>query len=225
MRDSKPLKNNASTSKKGPAGFTLLEIMISLGIVAVIFTLIYGTFNAVYQGAEQLEEEAEVYRLARYGFYYMANNLSMLHLQPAVSGAPPGGNLSPSLFLGEDSERQLDAGSFPNDALQFNTVSHSRTSAEAPESDRATIRYALVEDMLMQEMLLSNGRILSYEIGGPMQGLNFRYFDPKKNEWSDTWDMSEQGKPPIAVEIELILKPEGHASHRFKTWVDIPLGG
>ncbi len=210
--------------KPSQDGFTLLEVMIALGIMGVIFTLIYGTFNAVHQGAEQMEEESEVYRLARFSLYHMANNLSMLHLQAPSPAATAGEGLTSAAFLGEDSEGQGDEGNAPQDTLQFNTVSHGRTSPEAPESDRATLRYALVDEMLVQEMLLSNGKTLSYEIGGPVQGLNFRYYDPTKQEWLDSWDTSTTGKPPSAVEIEMILKATGQKARRLKTWVDIPLG-
>lgn len=205
-------------------GFTLLEIMISLGILSIIFTLIYGTFNAVYRGVEHMEEEADTYQLARLGIYHMANHLSMLHVGPTQPDSPASAAPAPFLFRGEGSERLEGDESLPNDTLVFSTVSHGRTMPGAPESDRKTIRYSLMGNTLIQESLLSNGNIIANEIGGPVAGLRFRYLNQTGREWVDTWDADENDhKPPQAVEIEFILKKENRAGRRFKTWVDIPM--
>ena len=206
------------TLAKSQKGFTLLEVMISLGILSVIFTLLYGTFNAVYRGGEQMEAEADIYRLVRLSTYHMSNNLSMIHVDPTSDGksAP---------LQGENSERLIGDDAYANDSLQFVSVSHGRTMPDAPESERATIRYMLNENILMQEMMLSNGRVLSYEIGGPIAGLNFRYFDPIKKEWVESWDDMGTNQLPLAVDIELVLNREGREPHRFTTWVDLPKSG
>lgn len=197
--------------------------MISLGILSVIFTLIYGTFNAVSQGADHLEEEAEVYRLTRFGIYHMANNLSMVYF-PNKAISPSPGKQTPGTFIGEDKMHLVNDKTLPNDSLAFNTVSHGQTLAEAPESDQARIKYALVDGILVQEMQLSNGKTLRYELGGPFQGLNFRYFDSKKKNWKDDWNTGAKGLP-LAVEIEFFIQQKGRSLRRFKTWVDIPMAG
>src|SRR5581483_12244110 len=86
-------------------GFTLMEVLIAVSILAVLFTLIYGTLNATYRTSEQMEAAADDYRLARLTFYHLALDLSMVHQPPAVP-QPAGGSTAapivpPSLFLGE----------------------------------------------------------------------------------------------------------------------------
>ncbi len=206
------------TKVQSQNGFTLLEVMISLGILSVIFTLLYGTFNAVYRGGEQMESEADKYRLLRIGTYHMANNLSMIHVGSASDGE------SASL-QGEDRERLIGDDAYANDSIQFVSLAHGRTMQDAPESERATIRYVLNGNVLMQEMLLSNGRELSYELGGPIAGLNFRYFDSIKKEWVESWDDTGSNKLPLAVEIEFVLTRKDREPQRFKTWVDLPKSG
>ncbi len=205
-----------STGNRQPHlnGFTLLEVMISLGILSVIFTLLYGTFNAVHRGGQEMEAEADMYRLLRLGSYHMSNNLSMIYVDPTPNGNTP-------LLQGINSERLVGDDSYANDSLQFVSVSHGRTP-NAPESERATVRYVLKGNILMQEMLLSNGRILNHEIGGPIEGLNFRYFDAIKKQWVEHWNNPASNKLPLAIEIEFVLKQAGGEPHRFKTWVDLP---
>lgn len=201
-------------------GFTLVELMISLAILSLIFILIYGTFSATYRASEQMEEEADLYRLARLGFYHLARDLSMIH--KAESSAAPGA----PLFAGEDRSRSEGGEEFPNDAVRFATVSHGRTMRDAPESDAAVISYYLREEALIHEAALSNGKVVENEIGEHLRGLNFRYLHPTSRLWLDRWDPEEhRNQPPLAVEVELILQGSGPEARRFKTWVEIPSAG
>lgn len=209
--------------RRSIAGFTLIEIMIALSILAVLFTLIYGTLNATYQTSERMEAEADDYRLARLGFYHLALDLSMVHqIQRPITAAA--GTLP--LFKGEDRFRSEGGEEFPNDSLQFASVSHGRTMRDAPESDWALISYYLQDEMLIHETTLSNGKVVQNEIGEHLQGVNFRYLRPSDRQWVDRWDAQEnKNLPPLAVEVELYLKKKGNEVRRFKTWVEIPLGG
>ncbi len=217
--------NDTIPPKRSIAGFTLLEIMISLGILSIIFTIIYGTFNNVYHSSEQMEEDAERYRLTRLGIYYLSNDLTMVYITPKIAGSTSATNTAELTFRGEDSERLEGNTTFPNDALEFSTVSHAIIGNNTPESDRAVIRYSLQDQFLIQEARLSNGRTVVNELGGPIEGLSFRYFDKKADSWLETWDADvKNNRPPTAVEIEFIMQQEGQEARRFKTWVDIPMG-
>lgn len=194
----------AGNEKSGRPGFTLIEIMISLTILAVIFTLIYGTFDSTYRISATMEQRADFYRLARLGVYHLSNDLSMIHGIPA-GGAPapaPAGTGAPPavlprnalIFIGEDRSYSLAGDEFPNDRVQFTSVSHGRTMRDAPESDRVLISYYLEEQILIQERQLSNGVTTRNEIGESIQGLNFRYLDPSGRTWVDQWDADQKGK-------------------------------
>jgi prepilin-type N-terminal cleavage/methylation domain-containing protein len=211
-------------------GFTLMEVLIAVSILSVLFTLVYGTLNATFRTSEQMEAEADDYRLARLGFYHLALDLSMVH-QPPAAPPPAGGSTAapvtpPSLFLGEDRVRSEEGEEFPNDLIQFVSVSHGRTMRDAPESDAVTISYYLQDEVLFHETTLSNGRVTQDEIGEHLKGVNFRYLRPTDRQWVDRWDAKEnKNLPPLAVEIELVVKKSGRETRRFKTSVEIPLGG
>lgn len=236
-RANKPALTNRGTKARSARGglsskrgFTLIEIMIALAILSVLGALLYGTFNATYQIAEQMEKESGLDRTARLGFYHMAQDLSMAHqtprAQPIVTGgaAPP--TLIPSLiFKGQDGIRTVEGSDFPNDSIQFTAVSHGRTSKDSPESDRVLISYSLQDDLLIYEAQLSNGRVAHEELGEGLRGLNLRYLDPSGSVWVDQWDAETKGnRAPLAVEIELIFKNSRDKTRNFKTWVELPLG-
>ncbi|NOY85097.1 MAG: prepilin-type N-terminal cleavage/methylation domain-containing protein [Nitrospirae bacterium] len=214
-------KKSSHSSPLGQAGFTLLELMISLGIVAIIFVVIYGTFSNVHQGTQQMEADAERYRMTRMSLYYIANDLSMFF----VSQDPEGNNAKKTMvFNGKNSERLQGNETFPNDAIEFSTVSHRRIG-DVPASEQLVMRYALENRYLIQETRFSNGSILVNELAGPIEGLSFRYLPKNSAEWVETWEtLGANPKAPTVVEIEFILKVEGHPPRRFKTWVDLPMG-
>lgn len=213
----------------GSSGFTLLEILISLAILAVLFTLVYGSFNATYRVSEQLEEQADSYRLARLGFYHLAKDLSMIYQTKPPAGqttlqSPPGASVTKSfLFLGEDRTRTIDGTDYPDDSIRFSAVSHGRTLRDVPESDWAIISYGLEEGLLIHEAALANERVVRNEIGEEVLGINFRYLNRTDKNWVDRWDSEVNKELPLAVEIELILKGRGKEGHRFKTTVDLPM--
>ncbi|MDC4222917.1 MAG: prepilin-type N-terminal cleavage/methylation domain-containing protein [Candidatus Manganitrophus sp.] len=95
-------------------GFTLLEILVSLAILAVLFTLVYGSFNATYRVSEQLEEQADSYRLARLGFYHLAKDLSMIYQTKPIPGQPTSPRL-PSGIGGHEIVSLFGRGSDPDD--------------------------------------------------------------------------------------------------------------
>ena len=221
-------KKRGLSSPRSSGGFTLIEIMISLSILAVLFTLIYGTLDATYRTSEQMEAEADDFRLARLGFYHLALDLGMVYKSQTAAAKTAGAAAAadPSLFKGEDRTRSEGGEEFPNDSLQFASVSHGRTMRDAPESDWAVISYFLQDEMLIHETTLSNGKVIQNEIGEHLQGVNFRYLRPTDRQWVDRWDSQENNNlPPLAVEIELFLKKKGSQVRRFKTWIEIPLGG
>ncbi len=217
-----PIKANRLMPIKNIRGFTLLEIMISLGILSLIFILIYGTFSNVHQGSQHVEKEADRYRIARLGMYYLSNDLSMVYKKISPPGTSGAGNTL--VFRGEDGERLSGNNTYPNDTLVFSTVSHRSIGINSPGSDEAVVRYSLQDNVLIQELQLSNGQAVINELGGPVEGLGFRYLEKAGEAWQDHWDADNKSqKPPLAVEIELVLQKENKEAHLFKTWVDIPI--
>jgi|GEM_PF-1571605 len=208
------------------SGFTLLEVLLSLAILAVLFTLVYGSFNATYRASEQLEKEADSYRLARLGFYHLAKDLSMIYqTKPAAGASVSSGTPAKNAFVfkGEDRTRTIEGTDYPDDTIRFTTVSHGRTLKDAPESDWAVVFYYLEEGLLIHEEALLNERVIRNEIGENVLGINFRYLDRASQNWVDQWDSDIKKELPVAVEIDLIVKGRDRLGHHFKTTVELPM--
>ena len=221
------LERREASENPGRNGFTLLEIMVALAILSVLFTLIYGVFNATVRVAEEMEREANLDRLVRLTLYRLTNDLSMVYGRGAAP-SPPGEEKEKWIFKGENRSRAAEGKEFPNDAIRFTAVSHGRVLRDAPESDRAVVSYLLEEENLIYEARLSNDRVVRGEVGEGLEGMNFRYWDGAAKAWVDQWDAEERNGPvrlPQAVEIELFFKNSRGEGRSFKTWVEIPMGG
>ena len=56
-------------------GFTLLEVMIAIGIMATILVILFGTYSAAVDRAARTRELSQVYHEARVLLQLMANDL------------------------------------------------------------------------------------------------------------------------------------------------------
>jgi general secretion pathway protein J len=222
-------------------GFTLIEVLISLSIMAVITSLLYGTFRTTVKTTAAIDEEAETYRNARVIFHQLTQDLSMIYQKPQ----PQGGGL-PSTFFGEeprfgdlrlkgeDKIRLAEANVYPADILSFISFSYQPVRKGVPLSGRAEITYSLSEDLLIRDARFRESNTQN-EVGEGVLGLDFHYFDGKNEKWVDEWLPDSAGQLPRAIEIELILRASSSASEgdtdrgdpslyerRFKTTVEIP---
>ncbi len=194
-------------------GFTLIEVLISVGILLILFTTLYVTFDATHKASERVEAEADHFRLARFGFDRLIRDISMIY--QAEKAAP---TVAPNVaFEGVDRVRRVAEGDFPDDSLRFTTLSHGRTTKDAPESDKSDIRYYLQDARLIREATLANGRVVQDELGEPVWGLNFRYLNAD-GVWVDEWDTT---RFPASVEVEMTFKTSEGKVRRLGTRTEI----
>ncbi len=205
-------------------GFTLIEILISFSIVAVITALLYGTFRSTIKTAEAVDKDADAYRVARIVVYQLTKDLSMLHQVALVHGssfsassATPFGALQ---LVGENKSRFIDGANYPDDTISFVSLSSPPVLQGFAVADRAEIAYSLSESSLMRKIKFRN-KPVENEVGDLVLGLNFRYYDNTKKEWLDEWDPRVTTGIPLAMEVTLTLK----GASPFRTTVGIPLSG
>ncbi len=178
-------------------GFTLLEVLVAMGIFSLLVALLYGTFAATFDSAQRSETVAEEYRVIRWNMRHLLRDLTMFY--PVV--LPP----STSAFEGIDRSRWRAAGSYPDDTLRFTSLSHRRIKADAPESDQGEVTYFLKEETLVREVRPAGGGRRVDEISDRVWGLNFRYLSD--GAWREEWTDAQTF--PEAVEVDLTLRGSG----------------
>jgi len=183
-------------------GFTLLEILVSIAIMAVVMVLVYGSFSSSFTVSERISNEREFFRYAR---------LTMSKVSSEIEAAYWKEEMGETVFIGSHSV--VDG--YSHDSLKFTSMSHYRFQRDSRESDLNQLAFRLEEDLeedtiyfIHEEEFnlysLTPKTVASYRLGEGFKGLQFRYYDGK--EWQDHWDANHQKALPKAVEIEIILE-------------------
>ena len=68
------------SARRTGGGFTLVEIMIAVGIMASLTVLIWGSFNQSFKSKKQTEAQMSRYRAARIAMDRMIRDVSMAYL-------------------------------------------------------------------------------------------------------------------------------------------------
>jgi general secretion pathway protein J len=205
-----------------PAGFTLLEVVISVGILAVILTIVYNTFNSSMKAFTAMENEGDAYAQARIVLARMEEEIASIYISDISDEKNKTG------LLGED----RDEYDLPADSLHFTSLSHIRWTKDSRESELCEIGYYLEkdeetgflfrrEDWNVDGTLEEGGRPL--ELAEGVDGLNFKYYDG--NEWVDEWDSRIKKGLPKAIEVELIMRDPRRKRITFRNIFKVHIAG
>jgi general secretion pathway protein J len=209
-------------SNRSEGGFTLLEVMMALAILASMMTLVWGAYSQINVIKNRMEDVAERYHQIRLASNRMAREISMAYLSKndlfymggGVSNAP---QVPRTLFVSERSSQV--------DVLTFSALAHTRMKENAKESDQTVIRYYAAEDRINKDitnlMRRESRRLGSNRPGeeGPayvmledIEELHYEFFDEQANEWKERWNTrSIDGQPdrlPTKVRIAITVKNE-----------------
>jgi general secretion pathway protein J len=213
--------------KRPPVGFTLLEAMIAMAIMAMMGTLIWSSFGPSFELKETVEKEADHDTAIRQAVNRMAREISMAFLSNDYDKTRYREMLT--LFQGR-------RGAGNRDRLTFTSFAHQRLYENALESDQSVIEYRILEDPEIQGQLNLMRRektVLDDQAdrGGDeevlcddVRGLSFRYWDDQKKEWAEDWDtkdVSRTGLLPFRVEVTLWAGPADAAPVKYITQAEI----
>lgn len=212
-------------------GLTLLEIMVSLGIIALIATLIYGALDGMSKSREGLSRIGDRYHQGRTALSRITRELQSAYISAQVP-------LNPALvtrgtvFAGRDSGHE--------DRVDFTAFAHRRLKRNAHESDQCELSYFMARDPdvpgKMDLVRREDPQIdLQPDKGGTVlvvaedvAEFDLRYFDPVTQQWTESWDTLQAsgqfGRLPSQVKVSLVLNHgPGDKPIRFQTKVPIQM--
>ena len=190
-------------------GFTLLEVLLAMAILAIISTVIYGTFTATARNVEQAEESRDDTDLARTLITRLSDDISNAFCSTNVKG---------SFFYGKDNETEIENAKVRHDTVSLTTLTNWR-KPDSKENELWEVGYFFKEkedgkgyvlyrrekrELNVDSPPLEGGN--EYEITDRIQHMQLRYYDGTK--LVDSWDRKAGCSPsnlPIAVEISLML--------------------
>ena len=180
-------------------GFTLLEMLIALSIVAALLAILLGGLRVGLAAWRQGDERAEAHQHLRSVAELLTRSVAGIF---PYRMAPPAGGSPVVQFQGE--ERRLAfvtlAPPFPlASSIAFTAVSFTHEGGERP-------------GLAVREKVLPNTDPFEVEtptlVDPSITDLTFRYLRPG-GEWEARWDGATEGGLPQAVEIRLTTQLNG----------------
>ena len=193
-------------------GFTLLEVLLAVSILAFIVTVVYATFSTASNNVEQAEKIRDRTDLARTLLIKMSDDIANAYIAPASAT-----NVVPTIFFGKKEEVRTSNEIVRHDSLSLTTLTNSRR-LHSKETDLWEVGYFFKEkadgagfvlmrrekrELSKEAPVLEGG--IEYEITDKVVSLQFRY-SSNKTTWSDEYDSRTNiNVPPKVVELGLKL--------------------
>jgi general secretion pathway protein J len=207
-------------------GFTLVEILIAIFILSVVMATVYVSYSDVLKTSHQVEEEGDIYKMARSAMDRIIKDLSSLQT-------------SAGSFDLRAEKKTLSSREFHS--INFWSASHLVFSEQEEEGRPASIGYDVRANEDRESFSLWRTDVSGAK---PDKGINtdggfiicknietFRltFYDAGGRE-TDSWDSSSSGgnqtnKAPAAVKIELFLvnANDPEKPYKFMTKVFLPV--
>ncbi|MCX5850037.1 MAG: prepilin-type N-terminal cleavage/methylation domain-containing protein [Deltaproteobacteria bacterium] len=216
----KMVKRNSSLR-----GFTLVEILIAIFILVLVMATVYASYSGTLKVSRQMEEEGNIYKMARTSMDRMIKDLSSLQS-------------SGSSFDFHAGEKTLSKHDFY--FLSFWSASHLAFGENEGEGRPAAISYYVREDEGQNSFSLwradisgskpdkEKGASGGFVICKNVESFQLKLYDSAGGEL-DSWDSSslaeQNGKAPAAVKIELALANlnDPEKPYKFTTKVFLPV--
>lgn len=196
-------------------GFTLLEILVAISIVALVLTAVYGVFASISGAKERLERDAEIYQRARVVFDRLGRELRGV--------CPIGGAEQKGVFrTGTDADGQaileLTTSATAQLGLQQTGIALIRyTLAPEPESAPGKSLFRTEQSALLRDDVPGENGAMRLATG--VARLEWRFL--VQGEWRSELDAARDGLPAL-VEVALTMTDSrGHPLH-FRSAFDLP---
>lgn len=199
-------------------GFTLIEVLVAVSLLAIVLTSVYGVFGSVNAAKLRLDTDSADYHLARVVFDRLSRD---------IHGAYFRSKDKTTLFRGGINEH---GESF----LELTTT--AVTVSRAVGAGIAVVHYRLALDqefgngrrvLLRSEQPRQSATVLlasaaderMTRLAPDVAGLTLRFFTD--GTWKDQWE-PQQNELPQLVEISLVIGQDTHNQLHFTTTFEIP---
>ena len=201
--------------KKNNAGFTMIEVMIAVALLATIVSLTWGTLSTSFKIRKTTLDRFDRYRAVQQALDRMTREISMAFTSNIGQ--------RPMNDQNETTYKTIFEGT--DDELSFTSFSHMRMLESDPAGDQTELTYRLermrAEDGDMHQNLIRRQDApidgepdeggIKYTMLEDCENVRFEYWDPTNeignDAWVRQWDVADhEGVLPsrvrITVEIE-----------------------
>jgi prepilin-type N-terminal cleavage/methylation domain-containing protein len=217
------MTNRRILTGNAPRGFTLIEMMLAIGVLALILTMLASAFSTIAHSKVHAEGRLMVDREGRSLLWQLTKELRNAVQTPytvsnvALFGSGHMGNGAPidtitlSTFSG--GHRRALTGLTPETIVTYNLIAN-------PEQQGWYLLQRSQQSGLLTNAVTPQTTTLANNI----LSLHFRYFDGQR--WGESWESSSlpQGRQlPVAVAIQIQMAAPGGRVMDFATQVTVPM--
>ena len=215
------------TRRRGQRGFTLIELMLALAIVATLLAVTFAGLRVGLSAWRRGEDRAEAQQHVRSLFSVLGRTVAGAYPYQAGgatqgAGVNQGASASSSqpviLFRGE-SDRIALVTTLPPFPLPIPAAFVAVTVAM--EGDETTQALALRQKILPNDDPFEALRPLLLDTG--VTAARFRFLRTG-GSWEDRWDAAAEQALPRAVEISLTTRLDGRTVEHAPLTVSLPVG-
>lgn len=193
-------------------GFTLLEVMVSVAVLAMMTLTIALFTNSTIDAEDRMVERDEIYQMARLAVGRVVDDVNMAFLvtNSELLGKDKEGSKVETAFIGDDKGNM--------DTLDMNTFSHWRMFRDEKVSEQAEVGYYSESDpdnrdlyrLMRRESTLIDNDVSkggkAWPVAEGVSEFQLSYYDARQNKWTDNWNSKEvdkKDKLPRAVKISI----------------------
>ncbi len=200
-------------------GFTLIEVLISIAILAAITSLLFGAFAALKRSKDGLSRTQDRQREARLAMARMTRELQSAYLS-AHMPLNQALLVQKTIFKGERGT--------PGDRVDFTAFANARLERDSHVSDQCELSYysspnpdgSGTNDLVRRidtelDLLPTKGgkvEVLATDI----DLFDLQYLDAQTGQWQESWDTTQTtgqlDRLPLQVRIILVLNGGSRAS-------------
>jgi general secretion pathway protein J len=196
-------------------GFTLVEVVIALTIVATLLVVTFAGLRVGLAAWQRGDERAQVLERSRSLTQIITRTLGAAYpYQAAALGREP----ARLLFEGEPDRVAFvtAAPPFPGaESVAFTAVTLGLSTASAPG-------LALTQKVLPNDKPFDPG-LPPIFVDGAVTGIRFRYLKELNREWTDKWDAAVEKTLPLSIEVTLTILRAGRPVEQSPLIVSLPV--
>jgi len=187
--------------KSRVAGFTLIEVIVSAGLLAGLGVMMASMYQLSNRGQSMVRENQERLHAARVALSWISRDISMAYLSKHFPEEDAGSDQRKTFFDGQ------------NHQINFTSLSHRRILPNTPQSDQVEIGYRVGKHSAYPGEYVLLRRVKSPLDGSPgsggvetvvcrgVQELELFYWDEHQESWSDDWDVSFEDLEDPSTEL------------------------
>ncbi len=190
-------------------GFTLVEILLAVSLVAMMATLVFGSLYVTMSAIETARANSANEQIVRSTLRVMADELSVSESR----------EIGPWMGI----NGLIDGR--PADSLAFLTMGQFRGAESSKDTELVRIVYTREGDRLLRFVRrnlygLTDESVELVELATKVKGFNVRYYDGRSKLWLDEWT-GRGTESPKAILLELTLLQEKAELQTVRQWVSV----